>query len=102
MRRWSIVGAVLALSLVSVLPAYAGKPVRGCPNDSFVLMTYLQFRQESLDAHVPEELLGADHLAGWMVLDKNDDMMACVMDLPDNPGTLDGWIFNLVDNTSNH
>ena len=101
-RSLATAGAVLVLTLASALPAFAAKPVRGCPNGGFALMTYEQFRQASRDVGVPEDLLGADHLAGWMVLDGNDDLKACVKDLPDTPGTLGGWIFNVVDNRSNH
>ena len=42
--------------------------------------------------------------AGWAAagdaIDKNDDNMICVKDLPDTPGTENGWIFNVIDNTA--
>ena len=102
MRRLTLIGSALALTLAVVAPVSAAKPVRGCPNDGFVLMGYTAFRQLSISVGVPESLLGADHYEGWLALDANDDLHACVKDLPDTPGHLGGWIFNVVDNTSNH
>ena len=63
-------------------------------------MTYTEFRNLSLSLGVPEELLGPEHEAGWNAFDKNNDGMLCVMDLPDTPGDLGGWIFNVIDNTA--
>ena len=102
MKRLTVSGSVLLLTVALAAPAMAAKPIRGCPNAGFDLMDYPSFRQLSLDVGVPPELLGADHLAGWLTYDRNDDTILCVKDLPDNPGTLGGWIFNVVDNTSNH
>lgn len=92
----------LALLLVITLsgPALAAKPVRGCPQP-FQQMGYQAFRSLSLSVGVPESLLGSEHQAGWQTRDRNDDGDLCVMDLPDTPGTLDGWVFNVVDNTAN-
>jgi hypothetical protein len=99
MRRLSaLVGIVLALGIA--VPASAVKPIGACPNARFDLMNYAAFRALSVSVGVPEALLGPEHLAAWQGFDKNDDTLACVMDLPDNAGTLGGWIFNVVDNTA--
>lgn len=92
--------AVMALLLTFAAPAAAAKPVGGCPNGGFELMTYQQFRTLSLSVGVPESLLGAEHEAAVGAIDKNDDGMICVRDQPDTPGTLGGWIFNVIDNTA--
>ena len=90
-----LVGAALAG------PAAAAKPARGCGSDKFTLMNYQTFRALSVSVGVPASLLGPDHLAHWNEnIDKNDDGLACIMDLPDTPGTFEGWIFNAVDNTA--
>ena len=102
MRRLTVVLAIGAMALATAMPVAAVKPIRGCPNEGFVPMDYTTFRNLSISVGVPLELLGPEHLAGWNVYDRNDDGMLCVKDLPDTPGTLDGWIFNVVDNTSNH
>ncbi len=101
MRRL-LAPVILATALVSVAaaPVLAAKPVGSCPNTRFVSMGYQQFRTLSLSVGVPESLLGSEHQAGWDSYDKNNDGNLCVMDLPDTPGTLDGWIFNVVDNTA--
>lgn len=94
--------ALSALCLALAAPVSAAKPVRGCAGD-FALMSIDAFRNVSLAVGVPPELLGEDWEAGLRArFDKNTDSMICVKDLPDTPGTLDGWIFNVVDNTSNH
>ena len=89
-----------ALAAVAAAPVLAAKPVGACPNSSFTSMTYREFRALSVSLGVPEALLGAAHEAGWNSYDKNGDGMNCVMDLPDNAGTLGGWVFNVVDNTA--
>lgn len=93
---------ILAAVLVSVAaaPVLAIKPVGSCPNTRFVSMDYQQFRALSLSVGVPESLLGPEHQAGWDSFDKNNDGSLCVMDLPDTHGTLDGWVFNVIDNTA--
>ena len=99
MRRHSLLlGVVLAASVAA--PAAAAKPVGGCPNGGFQLMTYQQFRALSISVGVPEPLLGAEHEAAIGNIDKNDDGKICVRDQPDTPGTLGGWIFNVIDNTA--
>ena len=102
MRTRSILIGAALLSLAVAAPANAGKPVRGCGNEGFDPMLYADFRQLSLDVGVPAELLGADHHALWLQVDKNDDDIMCVKDLKDTPGHLGSWIYNIVDNTSNH
>ena len=99
MRRLSLLlGMGLAASVAG--PTAATKPVGGCSNGGFELMTYQQFRTLSLAVGVPESLLGAEHEATIGAIDKNDDGRICVRDQPDTPGTLGGWIFNVVDNTA--
>ena len=102
MRRLTVVLAVGLMALATAMPVAAVKPIRGCPNEGFVLMDYTTFRNLSILVGVPPELLGPDHFAFWNDIDRNDDGFMCIKDLPDTPGTLDGWIFNAVDNTSNH
>jgi len=101
MRR-SLTVLAMAFTLAAALaaPALAAKPVGACPNPGFVAMTYAQFRALSLQVGVPEELLGAEHAAQFATINKNNDPFVCVMNLPDTPGTLDGWIFNVIDNTA--
>jgi len=91
----------LALLLVTAIagPALAAGPSRGCPNDKFVLLDYEAFRALSLSVGVPEDVIASEAL--WQNTDRSGDGLLCVMDLPDTPGTLDGWIFNVVDNTAN-
>ncbi len=100
MRRITVTFAVIAVALALAGPVAAAKPVGGCPNPKFELMTYTQFRNLSLSVGVPAELLGPEHAAAWDKFDKNDDGRLCVMDLPDTPGTFFGWIFNVIDNTA--
>lgn len=101
MRRIATTLVIAALTLAVATPANAGKPVRGCPNDGFVLMSYSAFRALSIELGVPEDLLGPDHLAAWNGFDRNDDGLACIKDLPDTAGHLGSWVFNAIDNTSN-
>ena len=97
-----VIGAsLLAVALAAPVNA-AGKPDRGCGNDGFVAMTYPEFRQLSIDVGVPEELLGEAHAAHWLVIDRNADGWLCIKDLKDTNGHLGSWVFNVVDNTSNH
>lgn len=88
------------LAAVAAAPVVAAKPVGECPNGAFTLMSYPEFRALSVLLGVPEDLLGAEHEEGWNTYDRNDDGSLCVMDLPDNAGTLGGWVFNVVDNTA--
>jgi hypothetical protein len=103
MRRVVVMTIVLvALLAVAAGPVAAKKPIRGCPNPSFDQMAMEEFRELSLEVGVPAELLFTPEWeAGWDAYDRNGDGALCVKDLPDTPGTLDGWIFNVVDNTSN-
>jgi hypothetical protein len=100
--RHVLIGAGLLAIAVAAPASAAGKPDRGCSNDGFVAMTYPEFRQLSLDVGVPEELLGEDHAAHWLVVDRSGDGVLCVKDLKDTSGHLWSWVFNVVDNTSNH
>lgn len=102
MRPILAIAAAGLLAFAVASPAIAGKPDRGCPNDGFTAMTYQQFRDLSLSLGIPEELLGEEHAAGWAGYDRNDDGSLCVKDLPDTAGHLGSWVFNVVDNTSNH
>ncbi len=87
--------------LALVGPVVAAKPDRGCPNAKFAFMDYQAFRDLSLSVGVPEEFLRPEHVAVWEGYDKNEDGWLCVMDLPDTPGTFEGWVFNVIDNTAN-
>ncbi len=102
MRRVvAVLFATVALIALAAGPALGIKPVGGCPNPKFEPMTYPEFRALSGSVGVPEEFLGEEHAAQWLVYDKNTDGTLCVMDLPDNPGTFFGWQFNVIDNTAN-
>lgn len=93
MRRViTVLFATVALLALAAGPALAVKPVGGCPNAKFEPMEYQEFRALSVSVGVPEEFLGAEHAAQWLVLDKNNDGTLCVMDLPDTPGTFFGWV----------
>ena len=96
--RSLVLGVALAASVA--LPAAAAKSIGSCPNGDFQLMTYQQFRALSLSVGVPASELGPEHEAAVGDIDKNDDGRICVRDQPDTPGTLDGWIFNVIDNTA--
>ena len=90
------------LCLAVAAPASAAKPTRGCPQGS-ALMTRDDFKALSLSVGVPPEVLvSLEWAAGWDAYDKNLDDRLCIKDLPNTPGHLDSWIFNVVDNTSNH
>ena len=102
MRRSLPLGMGLLLIFVLAGAVSAAKPTRGCGNEGFVIMSYPEFRQLSLDVGVPEELLGPEHETFWNALDRNDDGLACIKDLPDTSGHLGSWVFNAVDNTANH
>jgi hypothetical protein len=103
MRRTVVVLiAVVALLAAAAGPVAAAKPIRGCPNPSFDQLSMEEFRALSQAVGVPDELLFTPEWeAGWGEFDKNGDGDLCVQDLPDTPGTADGWIFNVIDNTSN-
>ena len=93
-----VLGTLVAAA--TALPASAANPVGSCPNPAFESMTYPEFRELNLQLGVPEELLDASHEAKFATFDKNNDGLVCFMDLPDNAGTLDGWVFNAIDNTA--
>jgi hypothetical protein len=94
--------AASCLLLATAGPVAADKPVRGCPADK-VSMSRDEFRTLSLSLGIPPELLfNPDWEAGWDAYDKNADTYLCVGDVPNTPGHLDTWIFNVTDNTSNH
>ena len=94
--------AVSCLLLMTAGPVAADKPVRGCPEGK-VSMSREEFRTLSLSVGVPPELLfNPDWEAGWAAYDRNADTYLCIQDLPNTPGHLDTWIFNVTDNTSNH
>jgi hypothetical protein len=102
-RAGSTLILVVCLVAITAAPAAGAKPVRGCANEAFELMSMEAFRTRSLGVGVPADILFTPEWeAGWAFHDKNGDGNLCVMDLPDTPGTLFGWIFNVVDNTSNH
>ncbi len=95
-----LVAALLVLAVAA--PAQAGKPTRGCPDSKFLIGRDV-FRELSLSLGVPPELLFTPEWeAGWAFYDKNGDTNLCASDLPDTPGHLGSWIWNVVDNTSNH
>jgi hypothetical protein len=104
MRRAPIFIAMLvALSTLIAGPVAAARPIGGCGNPSFSTMTFEAFREMSRELGVPGELLDSpEYAAHFAKIDKNNDNLVCVKDLPDNAGTLFGWIFNVVDNTANH
>ena len=99
-RLLATLATLLVLLITFAQPVAAAKPVGGCPNPKFELMTYTQFRNLSLPVGVPAELLGPEHAAAWDDFDKNNDGRLCVKDLPDTPGTFFRWIFNVIDNTA--
>jgi hypothetical protein len=90
-----------SLFVVAAAPASAAKPARGCPNEGFVITTKEEFRDLSRELGVPEELL-ATLDAGWAEYDRNLNTLLCVKDLPDTKGHLDTWVFNVIDDVSNH
>jgi hypothetical protein len=117
MRR-SILATLLAFALIgiSVGSVSAGKPLRGCADD-FERMPYLDFRayllsDAFLDSLSPEgQALAVDFIPfieseDWIAVsdgfDKNGDGILCIKQNPPTKGNLYGWVFNGVDNTSNH
>lgn len=62
-------------------------------------MTFEEFFDLSVSVGVPPELIVHE---GWAKFDKNGDDVLCVKDVPDTPGHLGSWIFNVVDNIANH
>ncbi len=101
MRRLTAILGLLSLMLAAAAPAWAS-PARACPNDQFTLMTFAEFRALSIGVGVPEEFLGAAWVAKMTTFDKNGDGLVCIMDLPDTPGHLGAWVFNVVDNAAAH
>ena len=99
-RSLNVLAMAFALAAALAAPALAAKPAGACPNPKFVPMTYPQFRALLLQRGVPEEFLGAEHAAQFATLDKNNDSLVCLMERPDTPGTLNGGVFNAVDNTA--
>ena len=101
MRAVAVLGAALLL-LALAAPASA-RPTRECGNDEFDLMDMEAFRDLSIEVGVPADILFTPEWeAGWASYDKNGDGNLCVKDKPDTPGHLGSWVWNVVDNTSNH
>jgi hypothetical protein len=99
----AVVWLATALMMLAMAAPVAARPTRECGNDKFELMTMEAFRQLSIDVGVPPELLFTPEWeAGWAGYDKNSDTKLCVKDKPDTPGHLGSWVWNVVDNTSNH
>jgi hypothetical protein len=105
-------GCLLALALVA--PTAAVKPQRGCA-DGFLQTSISDFRDwmnsaEFYNSLPPEgQALAPDILAiinspDWLLgintFDKNGDDDICAKQGPINKGHFYGWIFNVVDNTS--
>lgn len=72
------------------------------PERSVRADAFAEFRTLSIEVGVPEEILDAVWLANLTTFDKNHDAIVCVMDLPDTPGHLGGWIFNVIDSAAAH
>jgi hypothetical protein len=109
-----VIGCLLALALIT--PAAAAKPQRGCP-DGFDQTSIADFRMRMNSAEFynslpPEgQALAADIVAfintdEWLIginqFNKNGDDDICAKQGPINKGHYYGWVFNVVDNTSNH
>ncbi len=83
-------------------PVAAAKPARGCTQD-FVPMTQAEFKALSASVGVPADFLASpEWSATWDRFNRNGDPYLCIKDLPNTPGHLDTWVFNVTDNTSNH
>lgn len=96
MRRSIIVLVVSAIAIVSTAaPAGADHP-RGRCGLGFDLMTIEDtLPLVSEGSPNPVEVL----LAALQGIDKNDDDLVCVKDLPDTPGS-PSYVRNVVDNTA--
>lgn len=117
--------AAFALVLAAAAPVLAVKPSdRGCTDD-FDLWYYhrpgdpiLDFREymNSADFYwngltdygreLAVDILSSINSPDWLVVsasfDKNGDGQLCIKQKPRTKGNLGGWIFNAVDNPSNH
>lgn len=96
MRRLITVGVLSAIvSVSSAAPAGAGHPQGRCGR-GFDLMTIEDtLPLVSEGSPNPVEVL----LAALQGIDKNDDGLLCVKDLPDTPGS-PSYVRNVVDNTA--
>ena len=96
MRRSITVLVVSAIAFVSAAaPAGAGHPLGRCGR-GFELMTIEEtLPLVSEGSPNPIDVL----LAALQGIDKNDDDLVCVKDLPDTPGS-PSYVRNVVDNTA--
>lgn len=115
-RAMFALGGAVLLTLASVGGVAADKPIRGCPDD-FQAWAIPDFRDylnsEIFIGSLPQEgqdiagdilafINTDDWLAAGAFYDKNGDGTLCLKQKPANRGNLFGWMFNAVDNTSNH
>ena len=82
-------------------PVMAAQAPRGCPEPAFLSMTFYEFRAYAIASGLPESAYPTSPGAGWIAVDVNNDGVVCIKDLPDNYGTLGGFLFIGVDNNSN-
>ena len=102
LARSLALSASAALAMAIASPAAAAKPARGCTQD-FVPMTQAEFKALSLSVGVPADFVESPEWAAtWDAYNRNGDAYLCIKDLPNTPGHLDTWVFNVTDNTSNH
>ena len=92
----AVVGLATLVVSSAVPPAQADKPQALC-GFGFELMT-IQRTLELVSDGSPTPI--GDLLAALQRLDKNDDDLVCVKDLPDTPGS-PSFVRNVVDNTAN-
>ena len=83
-------------------PVMAAQIARGCPEPAFMTMTFYEFRAYAIASGLPEWAYPTQPGAGWIAADANRDGILCIKDLPDNYGTLGGFLFIGIDNNSNH
>ena len=83
-------------------PVMAAQTPRGCPEPAFMTMTFYEFRAYAIASGLPASAYPTSPGAGWVRADVNLDGVLCIKDLPDNYGTLGGFLFIGVDNNSNH
>jgi hypothetical protein len=94
MRRTILVVGVTVVPTVSALPASAVRPTAEC-GLGFELMTIETLPLVSEGSPNPPEVL----LEALQAIDKNEDELVCVKDLPDTPGS-PSYVRNVVDNTA--
>ena len=95
--RSMVAGALL--SLVVAAPALAVKPVGGCPNSQYDVMTLQGFIDLEVSVGAPTDVV--EGLPGLLdVIDANNDGHVCILDVPDTRGHQGPVLFNIVDNTS--